>query len=85
MTQLSETELIAALQNAVLQISFRAVDGTDRVMCCTLHESLMPVWSNQSTTPPKKSGVVTVYSTDRAGWRSVKPESITDVSIVQEL
>lgn len=114
MTQFSETELIEALKRNVLQISFKAVDGSDKVMLCTLNELMIPV-SERITPPtmtyslpqasqiqrvvlspdpmsavklgpkPKISTAVRVYSTDRAGWRSVKPESITDVSIVHEL
>lgn len=74
--------LIGILKEAEVLVKFRKVDGTERVMKCTLNESLMlPLPSEKETTRTKKTNdnVLAVYDMEKESWRSFRLDSIIGV------
>lgn len=79
----SKDELKCLLQQGVATVTFTKVDGTERIMNCTLKTNIIPsvpsVVSEQ--TEEKKSkienpNVLAVWDIDVKGWRSFKIDSI---------
>jgi len=68
-----------------ITVSFTKLDGTNRVMRCTLNESLIPVLDipkNTNTIERKKNdNVRAVYDLDSNGWRSFRWDSVTSTSV----
>lgn len=64
-------------------VTFIKVDGSERVMRCTLNETLIPFDAVPSGDTPrmKRDEVRPVYDLDAAGWRSFRWDSITEVSV----
>ena len=69
--------LIKNLQKNVMQIIFNKVNGEERIMHCTLHETVLPETSihNKKT----NDEVLPVWDTDIGAWRSFRLDSIKDV------
>jgi hypothetical protein len=64
-------------------VTFIKADGSERVMRCTLNETLIPFESapKGETSRKKSDEVRPVYDLDAAGWRSFRWDSITEVSV----
>ena len=72
--------LTEQLHNGIMEITFDKVDGTRRVMKCTLDQDYIKVHSEakeqtENTRKPK-DGVLVVFDTENNGWRSMRVESI---------
>jgi len=72
--------LIEQLQNSMVEITFDKVDGTRRIMQCTLDQDYIKVHSEikeqtENTRKPKE-GVLVVFDTEKNEWRSMRVESI---------
>jgi hypothetical protein len=75
-------QVISALKEREVVVSFTKVNGEKRVMTCTLNESVLP------PAPEKKEGarvkkenpdVCSVYDVNAKGWRSFRWENVTEV------
>ena len=65
-----------ALKENVCEVFFAKVDGTERVMYCTLIPDYVP--KVISETPIKKNDdVIRVFDTEKEGWRSFRVDSVT--------
>lgn len=64
-------------------ITFTKTDGTERVMRCTLSESLIPLESapKGDSTRKQSNEIRRVYDLDSNGWRSFRWDSIIEVSV----
>ena len=69
--------LINNLQNHVLEVTFTKVDGTERIMNCTLQEHMIPETSENNQ--KKNDEVLPVWDLDRINWRSFRIDSITNI------
>tara|TARA_Y100001951_G_scaffold40633_1_gene32188 strand:+ start:1463 stop:1720 length:258 start_codon:yes stop_codon:yes gene_type:complete len=69
--------LINNLQNHVLEVTFTKVDGTERIMNCTLQEHMIPETSENNR--KKNDEVLPVWDLDRINWRSFRIDSITNI------
>ena len=69
--------LIKNLQTNVMQIIFNKVNGEERIMHCTLHETVLPETSIHNK--KKNDEVLPVWDTDIGAWRSFRLDSIKDV------
>jgi len=76
------------LNDNVLEVTFTKVDGTERVMMCTLNPTLLP--KIEESTEPKKErkenlNVVPCYDLEAKGWRSFRLDSVKDFefSVIQ--
>ena len=70
--------LIKNLQKNVMQITFNKINGEERLMHCTLHETFIPATSTNN----KKNNdeVLPVWDIDIGAWRSFRLDSVTNVS-----
>ena len=73
--------LIKNLQKNVLEITFTKVDGTERIMHCTLQEHMVPETKPENR--KENETVLPVYDIDRVAWRSFRVDSVTKVEKLQ--
>jgi hypothetical protein len=71
-------ELKANLRNQDAKVTFTKVDGTERVMRCTLRDDALPV-SESTTTTSRSPDVLSVWDLDKSAWRSFRFDSVKDV------
>jgi len=75
---------LSMLHENVVEITFNKVDGSERVMLCTLNYMLLPqaVLSKDPKDPktPRKinTDVIACYDLEAEGWRSFRLDSITN-------
>jgi hypothetical protein len=84
----TKEELIALLKISDLEVSFTKVDGSKRVMNCTLRESAIPdAPKTESVGLERKinNNVVSVWDLDNDGWRSFKIDSLEKIVIKDDL
>ena len=75
--------LVEGLQNNVMQIIFNKVNGEERIMHCTLHDSVLPETSIHN----KKinNEVLPVWDIDIGAWRSFRLDSVKDVKVMKDI
>lgn len=81
---ITKTELKTMLQIGVCEVTFTKVDGSVRVMPCTLKESLLPpvVEKEGKKTKAPNEDNLSVWCTDKNEWRSFKVANVTKVEIL---
>jgi hypothetical protein len=73
------------LKRKVVKITFKKKDGSERVMNCTLHEDIVPVYEKKTERVKKTNDdVIAVWDLDKDAFRSFKLESLINYSIVEE-
>lgn len=86
MKQYDRSELIELLQKYTVKITFTKVDGSTRVMDCTLREDILPVVTVPESAKPRRAAppasLLPVWSVQDRGWRSIKLYSITNVLVL---
>jgi hypothetical protein len=77
------------LSNHKATVTFTKVDGTKRVMKCTLKEDLLPTWEfdglMKSGFDPKKpvnEKVLPVWDLENKGWRSFRVDSVLSLEML---
>jgi hypothetical protein len=84
-TRLSKEQLIQYLHEGVVTVLFTKTDGTERVMRCTLQESVIPkapeVTEEQSKKPARKvnENNISVWDVENDGWRSFRVDSVLEI------
>lgn len=78
----SYNDIVSRLQQGVLTVTFEKVDGTERVMNCTLHPQYLPEEYRDKApmlteTAPQ---TVAVWDVEVSGWRSFRLDTIKSVS-----
>ncbi len=74
--------LVEQLRSAVLTVTFEKVDGTERVMRCTLLPQYLPEEFKAKapmlteTTPT----TISVWDLDVSGWRSFRVDNVRSVA-----
>ena len=73
--------IVAALKDKICAIKFTKVDGTVRVMPCTLDTKLMPpvAVNEHHKTKAFNPAVLSVWCTDAGGWRSFRLENVLQI------
>ena len=81
-TKSSIDEMIDDLYNGTLAVKFIKKDGSERVMRCTLNESLIPVdkLPKGDSTRKLSDAVQRAFDLDINEWRSFSWESVTEVT-----
>ena len=75
----SKESMVESLHTGVCQVTVEKVDGTKRVMNCTLNQSYLPQTLNESETKRETNpNVVAVWDIDANAWRSLRIESVED-------
>ena len=64
-----------------LSITFTKVDGSVRVMPCTLKEGSFPIVESKGT-KAKNPNVYSVWCTDKSEWRSFKIMNVTQITVL---
>lgn len=85
-----ETELakqkevfLETLRKHELRVEFTKADGSNRVMFCTLKESVIPdAFRPKSEKPSNNDEVVRVFDTEFQGWRSFRVDSVNSVEVL---
>lgn len=69
------------LKEGVKTITFTKTDGSQRVLKCTLQESVLPQVDTSKVTTAKKQNddALAVWDIENAGWRSFRFDSIISV------
>lgn len=69
----------------VVEVTFTKVDGTVRVMRCSLQEKYLPPLMNDSETTSKDNpNVLAVFDIVAAGWRSFRIDSVSHMERVND-
>lgn len=71
--------LLEDLKRGVVEVQFTKVDGTPRIMRCTLMPQLLPPNHNpmeEHEFHVKNPNVIAVWDTQNKGWRSFRVDSI---------
>tara|TARA_R100000008_G_scaffold70364_1_gene47954 strand:- start:529 stop:789 length:261 start_codon:yes stop_codon:yes gene_type:complete len=75
----NKESMVESLHTGVCQVTFEKVDGTKRVMNCTLNQSYLPQTLNESETKRETNpNVVAVWDIDANAWRSFRIDSVED-------
>jgi len=81
---MNKDEMIKALRNGVCEINFAKVNGDQRVMLCTLNESVLP---NKEVKAADNMRVVSntsiaVWDIQAEGWRSFRIDSVNTFKVI---
>lgn len=78
----NRNELIEKLGAANAVVTFTKKDGSERVMKCTLQESVVPAATTTATTVKKVNDqVLAVWDIDKSAWRSFRLDSVKSVEV----
>ena len=74
----SRDSIMQKLHEGETTVTFTKVDGSERVMRCTLNEAMLPPAEPTESTAERKvnPNVVAVWDLDKEGWRSFKVDSV---------
>lgn len=77
----SYNEIVNQLRDSVLTVTFTKVDGTNRVMRCTLMQSYLPeeFKSRAPMLTETAPQTVSVWDVDAGGWRSFRLDTVTNI------
>lgn len=87
MTLRTKEEIVGQLKTGIVNVTFTKVDGTERVMSCTLMEELLPVnfmngEEQMAHKPrPENPNTVSVYDIEVKDWRSFRVTSIKEFNL----
>lgn len=73
--------LISALSSGPVQVLFSKKNGEERLMNCTLQESVVPVYEKKTDKIKQKNEeVLSVWDLDKSEWRSFRLDSIKKIT-----
>jgi hypothetical protein len=75
--------LVEGLKRNLMKVNFTKVNGEERTMNCSLHESLLPESTPSATTKKENLDVIAVWDIDKGAWRSFRLDSITDYTVIE--
>jgi hypothetical protein len=79
---MNKSELIELLKNDEATITFKKVNGDNRVMTCTLKESVISRSADSSVATKTRNfsdAVVAVWDVEKQGWRSFVFDNLVSV------
>lgn len=76
--ELRREELHTILEGHTCKVKFTKVDGTERVMICTLRPEVIPVTEHLKTSP----NTLSVWCLDNTQWRSFRVANIQEVQVI---
>lgn len=74
--------LVKNLKQNVVKVNFTKVNGEERTMNCTLHESVLPESNSESKRKENKE-VLAVWDIDKNAWRSFRLDSVNETKIIE--
>ena len=81
-------DLVHLLVEHRCEVTFTKLDGSKRVMPCTLKETLVPakpadVGSKSEEKRQRALDVLSVWCTDKEQWRSFKIDNVKSVTVIK--
>ena len=79
---INKQELTTQLRESIKTITFTKVDGTERVMKCTLMDKHLPEQTDveEHISRKKNDDVCVVWDIEKEGWRSFRIDSIKEIT-----
>lgn len=81
----TKENLIDMLRNNVVTVTFTKLDGSERIMKCTLLGEYVPTpTSNRQMLLQENKGTdnnISVWDTETQGWRSFRVSSVKSISV----
>ena len=74
--------LTELLRSSIVEVTFTKVDGTERVMRCTLQPQYLPESIEREGVKVRNPDVQSVWDIDINAWRSFRFDSVKEFSIV---
>ena len=86
--ELLRYKLKTLLQTNILEVVFTKMDGTERVMHCTLDSTKMPELTVFAEETKKKPGVenldvLKVWDVDKSAWRAFRIDRVNDFIVTR--
>jgi hypothetical protein len=80
---MTRNEIYEILQKHVADVAFTKVDGSERVMRCTLKSDLVPAPVDKpERNRTVNESVLPVWDIDKNAWRSFRVDSVSSVQTV---
>lgn len=84
----AKQDLKKLLEEKVLQVTFTKLNGDQRIMTCTLEESLKPKATKDDPLSQKKvretsDKTISVWDLKAQGWRSFRYDRVTAVEVLE--
>lgn len=77
---MNKNDLVSLLEKQVVGIKFKKVDGSKRVMNCTLkNDVVVPHINKSNTSKIVNDNVIPVWDVDKNAWRSFRIDSVQEV------
>jgi WYL_2, Sm-like SH3 beta-barrel fold len=82
---MTRDEIKSLLESGVCEVTFTKLDGTQRVMPCTLKQDVIPAATKADAASQKRvrelnNQVLIAWATDKNAWRSFRVESVKSVT-----
>ena len=75
--------LVEGLKRNLMKVVFTKANGEERIMNCTLHDSVLPEQPIREIKKKENLEVLSVWDIDANGWRSFRIDSIKEVKVVE--
>ena len=77
--------LVEGLKRNLMKVVFTKANGEERIMNCTLHDSVLPEQPIREIKKKENLEVLSVWDIDANGWRSFRMDSIKEVKVVEDV
>jgi hypothetical protein len=82
--------ILSDLRQHVIEVTFKKVDGSTRVMRCTLVPDHLPATFNESVEEQnqekefhqKNANVIAAWDVQKGGWRSFRVDSVEYLQVI---
>ena len=75
--------MVEGLKRNLVKVVFTKGNGEERIMNCTLHDSVLPEPNITETKKKVNPDTISVWDVDNGGWRSFRLDSIKEFRIVE--
>jgi hypothetical protein len=76
-------EIVDLLHNNDCEVTFTKVDGSVRIMPCTLRAEALPAQLGESKkTKATNEKVISAYCLDKQEWRSFRVDNVTNIKVI---
>jgi len=80
MQTISKTNLINMLHSGIVNVKFTKTDGSERVMKCTLVESIVkPYEKKTEKEKATNDNTISVWDVEKDSWRSFRLDSVLEI------
>ena len=80
-------DVLKDLRNYIVEVTFRKVDGSQRVMRCTIQPDYMPPsylqeQEKENSFHKENPNVIAAWDIEKGGWRSFRVDSVEYLQII---